>query len=82
MTQFEIDCERYNVTPLPGESIGAALCREFESAMRDAICFATHRLPVRLQNRKPVKSAERLDDDLQQGFRVPSMSLAEIESRL
>jgi len=75
-------CEHYDVKPLNGETIGAALFRELQNELRNAICFPTHRLPANIQNRKLKKTVQELDDELEQGFRVPSMSLSEIQERI
>lgn len=58
----------------------AEFMAEMKKGLQDVICYPTHRLPSHIRNRKVnVVQCER---DYLNGYRVPVMSLSEIEAKL
>lgn len=56
------------------------LMEETKKAFQEMFCFPTHCLPERLRNRRV--DVQKCEQDYLNGYRVPVMSIAEIEKRL
>lgn len=67
-------------TPVERRLTHTEFMAEMKKGFEDCICYPTHLLPERIRNRKV--DVAKCEQDYRNGYRVPTMSLAEIEERL